>query len=189
MTKQTIHFHYEPMTLARQLVTLHFETKLKAFDTSLLSHGNYEIDYETPVFIREAVYKTLDDMSDEQLEEFMSQVAREHNNSQDSKSFKILAEKDDTHLHELTITIDIDSQKASILLTTRLFWNDFEELSVPGHNVKLAIEGEYDYNYNYNHDFIITAKKRKSNVKHQDLTTTIDSMMKEIENAYQALTT
>lgn len=111
------------------------------------------------------------------------------NHSQDSKSFKILAEKDDTHLHELTITIDIDSQKASILLTTRLFWNDFEELSVPGHDVKLAIEGEYDYNYNYNHDFIITAKKRKSNVKHQDLTTTIDSMMKEIENAYQALTT
>ena len=79
MTKQTMNFHYEPMALARQLVTLHFETKLKAFDTSLLSHGNYEIDYETPVFIREAVYKTLDDMSDEQLEEFMSQVAREHN--------------------------------------------------------------------------------------------------------------
>ena len=111
------------------------------------------------------------------------------NHSQDSKSFKILAEKDDTHLHELTITIDIDSQKASILLTTRLFWNDFEELSVPGHNVKLAIEGEYDYNYSYNHDFLIYATKRKSNVKHQDLTTTIDSMMKEIENAYQALTT
>ena len=79
MTKQTMNFHYEPMALARQLVTLHFETKLKAFDTSLLSHGNYEIDYETPVFIREAVYKTLDNMSDEQLEEFMSQVAREHN--------------------------------------------------------------------------------------------------------------
>lgn len=79
MTKQTMHFHYEPMALARQLVTLHFETKLKAFDTSLLSHGNYEIDYETPVFIREAVYKTLDDMSDEQLEEFMSQVARDNN--------------------------------------------------------------------------------------------------------------
>ena len=79
MTKQTMNFYYEPMALARQLVTLHFETKLKAFDTSLLSHGNYEIDYETPVFIREAVYKTLDDMSDEQLEEFMSQVAREHN--------------------------------------------------------------------------------------------------------------
>ena len=79
MTKQTISFHYEPMPLARQLVTLYFETTLKAFDTSLVSHGNYEIDYETPVFIREAVYKTLEDMSDEQLEEFMSQVAREHN--------------------------------------------------------------------------------------------------------------
>lgn len=79
MTKQTMHFHYDPMALARQLITIHFETKLKAFNTSLLSHGNYEIDYETPVFIREAVYKTLDDMSDEKLEEFMSQVAREHN--------------------------------------------------------------------------------------------------------------
>lgn len=111
------------------------------------------------------------------------------NHNKDSKSFKILAEKNDTHLHELTITIDIDSQKASILLTTRLFWNNYEELSVPGHDVILVIEGEYDDNYNYNHDFIITATKRKSNVKHQDLTTTIDSMMKEIENAYQALTT
>lgn len=111
------------------------------------------------------------------------------NHSQDSKSFKILAEKNDTHLNELSITIDINSQKSSILLKSRLFWNDFEELSVPGHDVKLAIKGEYDDNYNYNHDFIITATKRKSNVKHQDLTTTIDSMMKEIENAYQALTT
>lgn len=111
------------------------------------------------------------------------------NHSQDSKSFKILAEKNDTHLNELSITIDINSQKSSILLKSRLFWNNYEELSVPGHDVKLAIEGEYDDNYNYNHDFIITATKRKSNVKHQNLTTTIDSMMKEIENAYQALTT
>ena len=79
MNKQTISFHYEPMPLARQLATLYFETTLKAFDTNLVSHGNYEIDYETTVFIREAVYKTLEDMSDEQLEEFMSQVAREHN--------------------------------------------------------------------------------------------------------------
>lgn len=92
MTKQTMHFHYEPMALARQLVTLHFETKLKAFDTSLLSHGNYEIDYETPVFIREAVYKTLDDMSDEQLEEFMSQVAREQNIKDDFFFDKYLPE-------------------------------------------------------------------------------------------------
>ena len=113
------------------------------------------------------------------------------NHSQDSKSFKILAEKDDTHLHQLTITINIDSQKSSILLTKRLFWNDFEELSVPGHDVKLVIEGEYDDddNYNYNHDFIITATKRKSNVKLQDLVATIKSMMDEIQKAYQALTT
>ena len=31
------------------------------------------------------------------------------NHSQDSKSFKILAEKNDTHLNELSITIDINS--------------------------------------------------------------------------------
>lgn len=111
------------------------------------------------------------------------------NHSQDSKSFKILAEKNDTHLNELSITIDINSQKSSILLKSRLFWNNYEELSIPEHDVKLVIEGEYDDNYSYNHDFLIYATKIKSNVKHQDLTTTIDSMMKEIENAYQALTT
>lgn len=105
------------------------------------------------------------------------------NHSKDSKSFKILAEKNDTHLHESTITIDIDSQKASILLTTRLFWNDFEELSVPGHDVKLVIEGEYDYN----HDFIITTTKRKSNIKLQDLVATIESMMGEIQKAHNDL--
>lgn len=106
----------------------------------------------------------------------LEQVGFQHkNHSKDSKSFKILAEKDDTHLHELTITINIDSQKASILLTKRLFWTDFEELSVPGHDVKLVIEGEYDDNYN--HNFIITATKTKSNVKLQDLVTTIESMI------------
>ena len=73
------------------------------------------------------------------------------------------------------------------MLTTSLFWNDFEELSVPGHDVKLVIEGEYDDNYNYNHDFIITATKRKSNIKLQDLVATIESMMGEIQKAHNAL--
>ena len=48
---------------------------------------------------------------------------------------------------------------------------------MPGHDVKLVIEGEYDDNYNYNHDFIITATKTKYNVKLQDLVTTIESMI------------
>ena len=110
------------------------------------------------------------------------------NHSQDSKSILILAEKKDTHLHELSITIEIDSQKAStILLTTRLFWNNYEELSIPGHSVKLVIEGEYDDNYNYNHDFIITATKTKYNVKLQDLVATITSMIDEIQKAHNAL--
>ena len=73
------------------------------------------------------------------------------------------------------------------MLTTRLFWNDFEELLVPGHDVKLVIEGEYDDNYDYNHDFIITATKRKSNIKLQDLVATIESMMGEIQKAHNDL--
>ena len=109
------------------------------------------------------------------------------NNSQDSKSIIILAEKENDHAHELSITIDINSQKSSILLTTRLFWNNYEELSVPGHSVNLVIEGEYDDNYRYNHNFIITATKRKSNVKLQDLVATIESMMNEIQKVHNAL--
>lgn len=76
MTKQTLHFQYDPMELAKQLLIIYFESKLKAFDTSLLSHGNYEIKYETPVFIREAVYEALENMSDYQLQNFMGKVAK-----------------------------------------------------------------------------------------------------------------
>lgn len=76
MTKQTLHFQYDPMELAKQLLIIYFESKLKTFDMSLLSHGNYEIKYETPVFIREAVYDALENMSDYQLQSFMTQVAK-----------------------------------------------------------------------------------------------------------------
>lgn len=76
MPTETLHFQYDPIVLARQLLIIYFESKLKAFDTSLLSHGNYEIDYETPVFIREAVYEALENMSDYQLQNFMGQVAK-----------------------------------------------------------------------------------------------------------------
>lgn len=76
MTKQTLHFQYDPMELAKQLLIIYFESKLKAFDMSLLSHGNYEIKYETPVFIREAVYDALENISDYQLQSFMGQVAK-----------------------------------------------------------------------------------------------------------------
>ena len=64
------------MELAKQLLIIYFESKLKAFDTSLLSHGNYEIKYETPVFIREAVYDALENISDYKLNDFMIQVAK-----------------------------------------------------------------------------------------------------------------
>ena len=65
MPTETLHFQYDPMELAKQLLIIYFESKLKAFDTSLLSHGNYEIKYETPVFICEAVYDALDNMSED----------------------------------------------------------------------------------------------------------------------------
>ena len=78
MTKQTLHFQYDPMELAKQLLIIYFESKLKAFDTSLLSHGNYEIKYETPVFICEAVYDALENMSDYQIEYFMGSVAKDY---------------------------------------------------------------------------------------------------------------
>lgn len=78
MTKQTLHFQYDPIQLARQLLIIYFESKLKAFDTNLLSHGNYEIKYETPVFIREAVYDALENISDYKLQGFMGQVAKEY---------------------------------------------------------------------------------------------------------------
>lgn len=76
MTKQTLHFQYDPMELAKQILIIYFESELKAFDTSLLSHGNYEIKYETPVFIREAVYDALENISDYKLNDFMTQVAK-----------------------------------------------------------------------------------------------------------------
>ena len=76
MPTETLHFQYDPMELAKQLLIIYFESKLKAFDTSLLSHGNYEIKYETPVFIREAVYEALENMSDHQLQNFMGKVAK-----------------------------------------------------------------------------------------------------------------
>lgn len=78
MTTETLHFQYDPIQLARQLLIIYFESELKAFDTSLLSHGNYEIKYETPVFIRSAVYDTLETISDDQLENFMTQVVEDY---------------------------------------------------------------------------------------------------------------
>ena len=78
MPTETLHFQYDPMELAKQLLIIYFESKLKAFDTSLLSHGNYEIKYETPVFIREAVYDALENMSDYQIEYFMGSVAKDY---------------------------------------------------------------------------------------------------------------
>ena len=76
MPTEALHFQYDPIQLARQLLIIYFESKLKAFDTSLLSHGNYEIKYETPVFIRKAVYDALENISEYKLQDFMGKVAK-----------------------------------------------------------------------------------------------------------------
>ena len=90
MPTETLHFQYDPIQLARQLLIIYFESKLKAFDTSLLSHGNYEIKYETPVFIREAVYDALENMSEYKLQGFMGQVATKQKLIQALVSMKLI---------------------------------------------------------------------------------------------------
>jgi len=197
MTKQTISFHYEPMPLARQLVTLYFETTLKAFDTSLVSHGNYEIDYETPVFIREAVYKTLEDMSDEQLEEFMSQVAREHNIKGDfffdkylpeifekiiqSEYFKDILEKChqkhpvfDSYVKDLTSNIIYKAKYACHYDTIIAILSQHPELDTPENQddfvmTKLKLVGE-SYNQDwYKPKYFVVPKEDNSKLYQYDV--------------------
>lgn len=101
----------------------------------------------------------------------------------------IIAQKYDGHHHDLHIKINPSYNHALVTITSQLFWTDCTKIKLPGHDIDLEIKGEYDDNYNYDHDFTLKAIKTKSNVTPQKLAKTIDSMLKEIENAYQALTT
>ena len=101
----------------------------------------------------------------------------------------IIAQKYDGHHHDLHIKINPSYNHALVTITSQLFWTDYTKIKLPSHDIDLEIKGEYDDNYNYDHDFTLKAIKTKSNVTPQKLAKTIDSMLKEIENVYQALTT
>ena len=100
----------------------------------------------------------------------------------------ILAQRKDELLNELKLFIDPKSKLVDIEIKNRLVWTDYKELSVPGHNVKMKIQGEEDYNhYGHKHDFILSTITEKENIEIENLTTTIQSMLNEIKAANQAL--
>ncbi len=100
----------------------------------------------------------------------------------------ILAQRKDELLNELKLFIDPKSKLVDIEIKNRLVWTNYKELSVPGHNVKMKIQGEEDYNhYGHEHDFILSTITEKENIEIENLTTTIQSMLNEIKAANQAL--
>jgi hypothetical protein len=105
-----------------------------------------------------------------------------------SKCTKILAKKEDEHLHDLDMKIDYVTNCATITIKTRLIWAEHAKLSLPGYNIQLEIDGESDYNYNYDHSFILRATKTETDVKLENLVETIDSMLNEIQAAHKDLT-
>lgn len=104
-----------------------------------------------------------------------------------SKCTKILAKKEDEHLHDLEMTIDYVTNCATITIKTRLIWAEHTKLSLPGHDIQLEIDGESDYDYNYDHSFILRATKTETHVKVKNLVETIESMSKEIQAAHKDL--
>ena len=163
----------------------------------MLSHGNYEIKYETPVFIREAIYKTLDDMSDKQLEEFMSQVARDHNIKGDfffnhylpeifekiiqSKYFKDILEKChqkhpvfDSYVKDLTSGIIYKAKYACHYETIIAIISQHPELDTPEKQddfvmTKLKLIGE-SYNQDwYKPKYFVVPKKDNSKLYQYDV--------------------
>lgn len=100
----------------------------------------------------------------------------------------ILAQKKDELLNELKLFIKPKSKLADIEIKNRLLWTNYKELSVPGHNVKMKIQGEEDYDYyGHEHDFILSTITEKENIELENLTTTIQSMLEEIDAANKAL--
>lgn len=99
----------------------------------------------------------------------------------------ILAQRKDELLNELELFIKPKSKLADIEIKNRLVWTNYKELSVPGHNVKMKIQGEEDYDYNSYHDFILWTETTKENIELENLVTTIQSMLNEIQAANKAL--
>ena len=108
--------------------------------------------------------------------------------NQKSKSMNVLAKKEDEQIHDLHMTINSVSEKATITIKTRLIWAEHTKINLPGHQVQLEIDGESDYDYNYEHNFTLSATKTETNVKTQNLVKTIKSMLDEIKAAHEDLT-
>ena len=99
----------------------------------------------------------------------------------------ILAQRKDKLLNELELFINPKSKLVDIEIKNRLVWQEYKELSVPGHNVQMKIQGGIDYEYNDYHDFTLSTTTEKTNIELENLVTTIQSMLNEIQAANKAL--
>lgn len=80
---ETLQFKYNPFDVARTLLAIHFDKDLKNFDMSELSHANYKIDYDTPIFITMAIDKMIKTITDQELDTIITSIALDHNISGD----------------------------------------------------------------------------------------------------------
>lgn len=70
----TAHFTYDPMMIAKTLLNIYFENKLKCFEIEELTHHEYPLTYATPTFITNAIHDELKELSDERIEAIMTKV-------------------------------------------------------------------------------------------------------------------
>lgn len=99
----------------------------------------------------------------------------------------ILAQRKNKLLNELKLLINPKSKLVDIEIKNRLVWQEYKELSVPGHNVQMKIQGAIDYEYNDYHDFTLWTTTEKTNIELKNLVNTIQSMLEEIDAANKAL--
>lgn len=99
----------------------------------------------------------------------------------------ILAQRKDELLNELELFMNPKSKLVDIEIKNRLVWQEYKELSVPCHNVQMKIQGAIDYEYNDYHDFTLWTTTEKTNIELENLVTTIQSMLEEIDAANKAL--
>lgn len=70
--------NYNPFNIARTLLAIHFDKDLKGFDMSELSHINYKIDYETPIFIINAIDNMIKNITNDELDTIISSIASDY---------------------------------------------------------------------------------------------------------------
>lgn len=90
----TSHFTYDPMMIAKTLLNIYFEKELRYFEIEELTHHEYPLRYATPTFITNAIHDELKELSDERVEQIMTQV---HETSQSTSDTFLI----DQHLPEM----------------------------------------------------------------------------------------